>query len=588
MRKSLAIIGSGPGAIYILKHLSQSFSSAIKEIHIFERDILMGMGMPYNPHMTDKYNLANITPEEIPELNVNFAAWLRSQNNEVLKDLGLEADTISDTNVYTRIALGRYLNSQFHLILDDLKNSGVGIFEYPGQEVIDIIDRPDDSSVQLNIADGSDLICDHVIISTGHRWEEDSPESNYFKSPWPIDKILPIEDALYNFTIGTLGASLSAFDVASSLAHRHGKFEQNGDNLIYIKHPSAENFKIAMHSAEGWLPHLQYEQKNPFRKIYRYTSKKEILNLLDSSGFLRIETYFDAVCRKVLYAALLGNGKTEMASQLNDPDFGFNDFIEYMSLHHEYDDPFLGMREELSKARISINQDIPIYWKEAIDDLMYTLNFHIELLPAEDRLFLKNEIMPFLMNVIAALPLQSTEILLALYDAGAIELIAGKIENIQEENGKVQVTVEDNNRKSIYSYELFIACGGDKKITLENYPFPSLVNNGNVRAPQIMFANKPESLDNENIFENKNKWYYTLPGIDVDSGFRIIGADDRANPRILDPTFTHIPGIRPYSYGLQACNAMAMILLKNLGVSVEDNSTKPITIQEAMDSYHCV
>lgn len=589
MSRTLAIIGSGPSTIYTLKHLADSDDLSIGEMHIFDRDKLMGMGMPYNPHMTDKYNLANITSEEIPGLRTSFAAWLRSQSKEVLKDLGLEGVTISDTRVYSRIALGRYLNNQYRLIIEDLKNSGIRVFEYPGQQVVDIIDLPNEDLVQLNVADGSTMNFDHVIILTGHRWEEDSEESRYFKSPWPIEKILPAEGTLYNFTIGTLGASLSAFDVASSLAHRHGNFQKDGDHLIYERHPGTADFKIAMHSAEGWLPHLQYEQKNPFRKVYRYTDKREILNLVDPSGFLRIETYFDAICRKVLYDALMGNDETEIAARLIDPGFTFGDFIKCMSSRHEYEDPFQGMRKELPKAQTSINQDIPIYWKEAVDDLMYTLNFHIELLPAEDLIFLRKVIMPFLMNVIAALPLQSTEILLALYDAGAIELIEGNIEDIQEQDGKVLVTVVDAKKdESVYKYKLFIACGGDKKITLDNYSFPSLVHNGNVKEPRAMFVSKPDKPDAEGVYKDSEAWYYTLPGIDVDSGFRIIGSDSRANPRILDPTFTHIPGIRPYSYGLQACNAMAVVLVKNLGRSMDAKSTEPITIQEAMDSYDAI
>ena len=589
MEKELAIIGSGPSAIYILKHISKSFRSKLDEIHIFERDTLMGMGMPYNPHMIDKYNLANISSEEIPELKISFADWLRSQSPEVLNDLDIKADSISDAVVYSRIALGRYLNSQYRLILGDLINSGIRIFEYPGQQVVDIIDLPKKDLVQLNIADGSSMVFNHVIISTGHRWEEDNPESNYLKSPWPIEKILPAEGTLYNFTIGTLGASLSAFDVASTLAHRHGTFLREGEHLVYHKLPGAENFKIVMHSAEGWLPHLQYEQKNAFRKVYRYTSKREILSLLDASGFLRIETYFDAICRQVLYDALMENGLTEIATRLNDPSFSFKDFIEHMSSRHEYDDPFMGMRKELPKARTSINQDIPIYWKEAVDDLMYTLNFHLELLCAEDQIFLRDVIMPFLMNVIAALPLQSTEILLALYDAGAIELIEGKIEDIKEEAGKVQVKVIDSKDcESIYTYELFIACGGDKKTTLENYPFRSLVNNGNVREPRALFINKPKNTDDEYVTEDNKGWHYTLPGIDVDSGFRIIGTDGRANPRISDPTFTHIPGLRPYSYGLQACNAMAFILVEHLEISVDAYSDLVIPIQEAMGYYDLI
>jgi uncharacterized NAD(P)/FAD-binding protein YdhS len=65
---------------------------------------------------------------------------------------------------------------------------------------------------------------DRVVLATGHYWPEvDHPERGYYTSPWPISKLLPTKSATYDFAIGTLGASLSAFDVVASLAHRHGR-----------------------------------------------------------------------------------------------------------------------------------------------------------------------------------------------------------------------------------------------------------------------------------------------------------------------------------------------------------------------------
>ncbi len=48
-----------------------------------------------------------------------------------------------------------------------------------------------------------------------------------------------------------------------------------------------------------------------------------------------------------------------------------------------------------------------IHWKAAIDDLMCTLNFYAELMPAEDHLIIHAKFPPFVMNIIAALLLPS-------------------------------------------------------------------------------------------------------------------------------------------------------------------------------------
>src|SRR5690606_6480026 len=213
--------------------------------------------------------------------------WLREQSDEILTDLDIERRKINDKEMYSRIALGRYLHSQYTEILEKFKEAGKFIFQYPDIEVLDIMDETDQSLARIYASDGSNMALDFVIIATGHGVDQsDKPEIGFFKSPWPVEKLLPHEGSFYNFEVGLMGASLSAFDIATSLAHRHGKFLKQGKRLSFKRHTGAERFKIKMHSAEGWLPHLQYEQKNPRRKIYRCISKTDLLKLLDRKGYL--------------------------------------------------------------------------------------------------------------------------------------------------------------------------------------------------------------------------------------------------------------------------------------------------------------
>src|SRR5690606_25369192 len=102
--------------------------------------------------------------------------------------------------------------------------------------------------------------------------------------------------------------SLSAFDVISSLAHRHGDFVNDGGRLTYRPHPGTDNFKLVMHSSEGLLPHLQFGQMEPLREIYRHFSREQFFALIDEEGFLRLETFFDRLCRPVLREAFAKDG----------------------------------------------------------------------------------------------------------------------------------------------------------------------------------------------------------------------------------------------------------------------------------------
>ena len=81
--KSVAIIGSGPSAIYLLKNMLlglENASNQIEEISIYEKRALPGIGMPYHPETTDIHNMANISSDEIPFLFITLEDWVREQD----------------------------------------------------------------------------------------------------------------------------------------------------------------------------------------------------------------------------------------------------------------------------------------------------------------------------------------------------------------------------------------------------------------------------------------------------------------------------------------------------------------------------
>lgn len=586
----LAIIGSGATCIYCLKHILEHSKQLLKQftcISIFEKEDTLGYGMPYNPKTTDIYNLSNISSEEIPELPQTFANWLRAQNKEVLKQLNVTRFPIEDSEVYSRIALGDYFNAQFNILIHQLKNVGFTVETFVNCEITDIKIK---NKIQL-LSNEKTFEVSKAVIATGHRWQNnDAPKSGYYSTPWPIKKILPKPNQYYNYEIGILGASLSAFDVVSSLAHRHGTFKTIGNNLIFQPHKKAKNFKITLHSAEGWLPHLQYEQEEAFRQIYRYTTREQILSLCNKAGFLRIETFFDVIGRPPLIKAFEKDHNLRMSKLLKHPKFSFKNFIDDMADKHEYNDSFIGMKKEMVKAKDSVENDKPIHWMETLDDLMYCLNFHAELMPAEDHIFFKNEIKPFLMSVIAALPLSSAKILLALYDAKVIDLIAGKVEikNTHKTTHQTEIEIlKPDETTTSKSYQLFINCSGNDNVELENYPFKSLVKSGIVRKARAKFdanTNVDQSIETTDVFSNSDGMFLYNGGIDIDSAYRFIDQNNDVTPHLYNISFTHTLGCRPYSYGLQACDASSAIVVESwLFSKIKDH--KPTSVETISKIY---
>ncbi len=261
----------------------------------------------------------------------------------------------------------------------------------------------------------------------------------------------------------------------------------------------------------------------------------------------------------------------EMVRKLADRSFMLADFVETMTDKHDYANPFDGMRREMVEARESVLRDRPIHWKEVIDDLMYTLNFHAELMPAEDHLVLRSLVMPFLLNVIAAMPLESGNILLALHDAGKVELVAGKatIAGVSDEEGMTTILVEsDDGGETRTNYRMFIDCGGQKPLGLPNYPFASLVTGGVARMARVLFADPEKAAAgsddvNEHIGTENGEPVYELDGVAVDGTYRLVGSDGKGTTRIHDIAFPHTSGLRPYSYGLQCCSDTAAIVIRS-------------------------
>ena len=593
---SLAIVGTGPTALYLMFHLLQSAldgNRLIRSIDAFERGEQIGLGMPYNPATTDHHNLCNISSEELPTLPETFADWLREQPVQQRQKWGVDERHITDDETYSRIAMGRYFQTQWFRIADQLSDAGITVRHHAQTSVDDIATRDDGVTLHCTSSDAgaSDrstraMDFDRVVIATGHHWSDpDDPENGFYASPWPIQKLLPDDsdhsnDHGYNFTIGTLGASLSAFDVIASLSHRHGNYIDHGSRYEFKPDPQTPNFRVVMHAAHGWLPHLQYEQREPFREMYRHVDRETLQSLRTPSGHLRLETYFDHVCRPALIDALASDGRQDWVRRLREDRYSLDQFVETMIAEHQCDDAFAQMEAELPAARLSVQTDRPIRWKEVFDDLMYTLNYHFDWLPAEDHERFADVVMNFLMNVIAALPLPSAKKLLALHQADRLDLISGYVQVDRCEDGETIVTVDDGEDTKQCRYRMFIQCGGQDSVTLQNYPFESLKRNKTVRQARVAYFDQPaarrelerlelESRDDEDqggdradMFEQGGVIYRRIPGIDVDAMYRVIGADGRPNHRIFELAFPHTLGWRPYSYGLQACNQTATILTR--------------------------
>jgi uncharacterized NAD(P)/FAD-binding protein YdhS len=566
-QSTLAIIGGGPSALFTLSHFHNHVGMLRHRFHrilIFEREKNVGPGMPYSRAHTSGLNLSNISSEELPKLPETFASWLGEMGEAGLQRLGIDPP-VRETGIYPRVALGDYFQEQFAKLSDMLKAAEVTVEIHTDSEVCDIVPLEADGYTVLT-RDGLSLSAGTVVIATGHVWDRDEDAIN-FASPWPIKKLLPAQGGFHNFPIGLLGASLSAVDVINVLAHHHGSFHEEDGRLVYTPYLGADQFKLVMHSADGLLSHLQFEQDEPKRELYRHCGADEIDQLIDDKGHLRVSDYFDRICRPALVSALRKDGMEPEADSLESPVFSFEDFAEMMKEKHLSPHPFDLMKTEFEEERKKIRRRKPTHWKEVLDDLMYTLNFHARLLPAEDHVELKSQILPFVMNVMAALPLKSAKILMAVHDAGRLELIPGKVETDHAKNEPtVRVKASDGNGE-IHEYRLFIDCSGQSPVGERSFPFRSLVEHALVSTALADVASEEsmEDIDTAKIRKtSRGSSAMELGGMAVTDSYQLIADRGKPTNGLYDIAVPHIAGLRPYCYGLQACDEAAGILVAHL------------------------
>ncbi|MFF3914484.1 FAD/NAD(P)-binding protein [Streptomyces sp. NPDC001852] len=126
-------------------------------------------------------------------------------------------------------------------------------------EVVDL--QPRDGAWQLTLRDGGTLVCDRVVLATGHpvpeltgqqaklaRFATDRPGVRYIRADSAAD--MPLAEIPPGARVGVIGLGLSFYDVTAALTTgRGGVFTEEGGALRYL--PSGREPRIVAGSRSG-------------------------------------------------------------------------------------------------------------------------------------------------------------------------------------------------------------------------------------------------------------------------------------------------------------------------------------------------
>lgn len=557
--------------MFLYKKLVESASKDV-EVHIFEAKHELGSGMPYSGEGANKEHITNVSDNEVPEMVTSIEEWVQTLDEDYLRSFDIDKDRFNEYKVLPRLFFGHYLNAQFDLLIQKAKDNGVETHVHFESRVSDITDDVSAKKVGVAIAGKQVFEFDKVVICTGHKWpkKHEGKVDGYYDSPYPPAKLR----LKLNHTIAIRGSSLTAIDAIRTLARANGRFVTVPDGKTGFEVAAdSPDFRFVLHSRNGLLPAIRFHLEEPLLSMDSLLTEDQLdENREQNGGFLSLDYVFEKDFKEKFR-----DKKPEFYERIKD--MTLEDFVEAMMDRRERREAFDLFREEYAEAQESIRKRESIHWKEMLAVLSFALNYPAKYFSAEDMMRLQKSLMPLISIVIAFVPQSSCEELLALNDAGRLDIISvgSDSEVVPEKKGgaSYHFTDESGEQQEIY-YKTFIDCVGQPHLSYDEFPFSGMLENDSISEAKLQFKSEQAAKDqlvdgNKKVSkDNDGKYYLTVPGITINDEFQVVGKDGKANERIYIMAVPYIGGYNPDYSGLDFCEeASGKIvdeMMKTIGV----------------------
>jgi hypothetical protein len=288
--------------------------------------------------------------------------------------------------------------------------------------------------------------------------------------------------------------------------------------------------------------------------------------MAENDGFLSLDFIFDEDFKKSL---------REKDPDVHETikDMNIEQFVGSMMDMRERVEPFLLFKAEYAEAEQSIERRRSVHWKELLALLSFAMNYPAKHLSAEDMQRLQSVLMPLISIVIAFIPQSSCRELLALHDAGKLDLIPVGSESRVEPHPDGGITYHRKDESGISHetrYETYIDCVGQRHLSFDEFPFRSLVASGSVVPARLRFrsAERARALieaGNQDIeCGGGDQYYLRVPGIAISDRFQVIDRAGNANDRIYVMAVPYIGGYNPDYSGLDFCEEASKIVVRSM------------------------
>ncbi|WP_294231866.1 FAD/NAD(P)-binding protein [uncultured Chryseobacterium sp.] len=549
---SIAIIGGGPAALFAVKHLiSEKVLPDI--LYIFEKSDRLGAGMPYSERGACREHVANVSANELPHLPETLTEYIKRKPYHEDPDFS-DYRNINEYQVIPRLLLGNYMEEQFKLLLNEARKLGADIKVHKETAVTDI-HRKEDALFHITTERDETFVCSRVILCTGHHWPKKYEEQvkGWYDSPYPPSKFTTPTD----HAVAIRGTSLTAVDAVKTLARLNGTFTKKDHEYTYTRHENSQNFSMTLFSKRGYLPALRFHSEgSPYSEgwimsqdeIYEYKQK--------NGGFVDLDYIFERNFKKPLQ-------KKNEKFYNEIKDLSIEEFVKKMLSIRDELDSFELFKAEYSEAQKSIERHQTIAWKEMLAAFSYAINYPAKHFSAEDMMRMRKTLLPLISVIIASLPQSSYHEMIALYNAGIIDLISVEDESHVEpdENEGIVYHFSDaaGNKKSEH-YRLYIDAIGQQPVQFNDIPFEGLRTDGSISSGYLKFKDKNKGMeafeeDRSHILKIEPDYFYLrVDGLNINDHFQALDYYGEATENLYIMAVPYIAGLNPDYSGLDFCD----------------------------------
>jgi len=497
----VAIIGSGPTAIYVLKHLSSASKSL--NISIFEAQADAGTGSPYRPALNDKAMLSNIASIEIPPIAEKLVEWLHGLPDSELSRLEINRSDISDRAFFPRLVLGEFFRAQFAKLLALATHAGHRVSVYTKSRVTDIVLGKNDIALRVDETGEADHTYDYVVMATGHDWPENTqPKPGYFTSPWPASALREIGSV----SVGIRGTSLSAIDALVTVAAAHGVFlRDEAGALRYHSNSGSDGFHITIMSRKGLLPEADFFHPVPYIPL-RYCTRGAGKKMVEEKRTDLLDGMFHLFCEELL------ESDPDYASRLNLSTLTVETFGDAYFSERERSDPFVWAAKNLAEAAANNVTKTTVAWRYAILRMHEVFALVVPYFSANDLERFHKHLKQVFADDYATVPHESIERLLALRQAEKLDIVKLGNDYSVETEASASGAVLRMKEQSVH-FPAFIEATGQDALSAPDLPFPSLLQAGEVTEATVPAGGGPVTFSKEEPKRRTN-------GIKLDAKFR--------------------------------------------------------------------